>query len=444
MTISEALSAEAPGVSVQQAIEEDDWGRMDRRLVFVDNDLERDFRATERARNLGQARFVLLLALGIELAFAALDPWTLPAAGMTFVIWRTTILTLSLLALLALTYAPFFQTRWPLLMSLAVHFMTLAMALTNVMVDVPVLYLSGFMLLVLASYLIVPLIFDYCVGTVTTASVVYLVLTSFADVVDAKYIGMLAAQLVAANVVGIAALYRAERFRRLDHLNARRLNEQRARYHDLLTSILPAAVAERLQRGETVVDEHSDVTVLFADIVGFTAMAARSRPDQILDLLNRLFAAFDEITARHGLEKIKTIGDSYMVAGGVSGDSGAHAPAMADLALAMQDAAAQVNDPDGQPVRIRIGIHVGGLTAGVIGQRRFMYDLWGDTVNIASRMQSLGEPDRIQVSDDMRQRLDASYQLDPRGKIEVKGRGEMSTWYLLGGNAPKAVEEDRP
>ncbi|MBC8239214.1 MAG: adenylate/guanylate cyclase domain-containing protein, partial [Alphaproteobacteria bacterium] len=210
------------------------------------------------------------------------------------------------------------------------------------------------------------------------------------------------------------------------------MKDQGAHYHELLTSILPAPVANRLQRGETVVDEYTDATVLFADIVGFTALTARCRPDQTLALLNQLFTSFDALTAQYGLEKIKTIGDSYMVAGGVSSDRTEHVPAMADLALAMQQAASQVHDPDGQSVHLRIGIHVGDLTAGVIGRRRFMYDLWGDTVNIASRMQSLGEPDHIQISDDLRQRLDSRYEIAPRGEIEVKGKGAMATWYLLG------------
>lgn len=429
------------GTAMSRPSDDADWGRMGRRLVFVDKTLEAEFRAAERNRNLGQARFVLWLALAIELAFAAIDPWVLPASGMTFVLVRTIVLTLCLILLLALTYLPFFRTRWPLLMYLAVHAMTITAGLTNVMVEVPVLYLSGIMLLVLASYLVVPLIFEYCIGTVLTASLVYLVFTAFAEVADGQLLGMLATQLAAANVVGIAALHRAERLRRQDHLNARRLEDQRARYHELLTSILPAPVAERLQRGETVVDEYADATVLFADIVGFTALAARCRPDQTLALLNQLFASFDALTAEYGLEKIKTIGDSYMVAGGVSSDRAEHLPAMADLALAMQQAAGQVHDPDGNPVRLRIGIHVGGLTAGVIGRQRFMYDLWGDTVNIASRMQTLGEPDRIQVSDQLRQRLDVRYQLAPRGEIAVKGKGKMSTWYLLGRTKAAAEKE---
>lgn len=149
-------------------------------------------------------------------------------------------------------------------------------------------------------------------------------------------------------------------------------------------------------------------------------------------MLNKLFDKFDALTADFGLEKIKTVGDSYMVAGGVFGNQVEYLSAMADLAFAMQKAAADIHDPDGNALHLRIGIHVGGLTAGVIGQRRFIYDLWGDTVNTASRMQTLGEPDRIQVSDDVRRRLDARYDLSPRGEIEVKGKGQTATWYLLG------------
>ncbi len=420
------------GQAVTATEDDGNWGRMSRRLIFLDNELERDFRSAERSGNLGQARFVLWLALIILAIFAVSDTFVLPADAMTFVAWRAGLLSLVLVILLAGTYAPFFRTRWPGLMALAVLSMTIAAGLTNALVDVPMLYPSGFMLLILAGYLVVPLIFAYCIGTMTAATVIYLIFTSFTEVADDGILAQYALQMLMANVIGIAALHRSERIRRMEHLNARRLDEQRLRYRELLTSILPEPVADRLQRGETVVDEYADATVLFADIVGFTALAARFRPDQILDLLNRIFARFDDLTADHGLEKIKTIGDSYMAAGGVFGDQSEYLPAMADLALAMQRAASQIDDPDGQPLHLRIGIHVGGLTAGVIGQRRFMYDLWGDTVNTASRMQTLGEPDRIQVSDDVRQRLDARYRLAPRGEIAVKGKGQMATWYLLG------------
>ncbi|MBT4487998.1 MAG: hypothetical protein HOC72_10695 [Rhodospirillaceae bacterium] len=424
MTDNQAVAAE----------EDTNWGAMSRRLIFLDKDLEWDFRTAERSRNLGQARFVLWLALGIELFFTATDVLVLHADDMDVVVWRATILTLVLVILLAFTYAPFFRTRWPLLMSLTVHALTISTGLTNVLADVPTSYLSGFMLVILASYLVVPLIFAYCIGTVTTATVVFLIIMAFSDAVDGEILGQLTLQMVVANVIGIAALHRSERIRRQEHLNRRRLDEQRQRYHELLTSILPAPVADRLQRGETVVDEYADAIVLFADIVGFTAIAARFPPDQILAMLNRIFEKFDALTAEHGLEKIKTIGDSYMVAGGVSGEQAEYLPATADLALAMQRAAGEITTPDGVPLHLRIGIHVGGLTAGVIGQRRFMYDLWGDTVNTASRMQTMGEPDRIQVSDDVRQRLDARYELTPHGEIDIKGKGQMSTWYLLGRN----------
>ena len=444
MTVSEASAMAIAIAAPLPADHSDDvnWGRMGRDLVFVDQDLEAGFRAAERNRNLSQARFVIWLALAVEVVFAATGPWLLPDGGLAVVLICSVPLTLFLLLLLRLTHAAYFRTRWPMLMTAGVYGLTLAAGLTNVLIEVPTLYLSGFMLLVLSAYLVIPLIFTYCISTVLVASLVYLAITAFSDAVDGELLGTIAAQLVAANAVGIAALRRAERLRRLDYLRDRRLDQQRARYHDLLTSILPAPVADRLERGESVVDEYADATVLFADIVGFTALAARCRADEILDLLNRLFASFDTLTAQYGLEKIKTIGDSYMVAGGVTGRGRPHLPAMADLALAMQRAAAQIRDPDGRPVHLRIGIHVGGLTAGVIGRRRFMYDLWGDTVNIASRMQTLGEPDRIQISDDLRQRLDSRYEIAPRGEIEVKGKGAMATWYLLGRKDEAADEED--
>ncbi|MDP6564771.1 MAG: adenylate/guanylate cyclase domain-containing protein [Alphaproteobacteria bacterium] len=425
-----------------KSAEPDQQALLDRhRLVFLDNKLEGEFRAAERGRNLGQARFVLWLSLGIELAFASLDPLVLEAPPIGFLIARTGGLTLFLVLSLALTYTEFFRTRWPALMSAAVYAFTIAMGASNVAINPPSLYLAGFNLLILAGYLVVPLIFSYCIGTLSTATVIYLVITAFADSVDGEMLVMLTAQFVAANIIGIAALYRSERFRRFDHLNAKQLAEERARYRELLTSILPTAVADRLQRGEVVVDQFSDATVLFADIVGFTSIASRHPPDQVVEMLNQVFSAFDELVARHHLEKIKTIGDAYMVAGGVPTDQPTHVSEMAELALEMRAAVARLRDPDGNPLRVRIGIHNGGLTAGVIGDSRFLYDLWGDTVNTASRMETLGEPDRIQISDDVRRRLDGGYRFAARGDIEVKGKGRMATWYLEGRQDEVTAEE---
>jgi class 3 adenylate cyclase len=205
------------------------------------------------------------------------------------------------------------------------------------------------------------------------------------------------------------------------------------RSEDLLLNILPASIAHRLKlRGGTIADGFAGVTVLFGDLVGFTRMSARLPPEQIVGMLNDLFCRFDDVAGSLGLEKIKTIGDCYMVAGGLPDPLPDHAERVAEMALAMQSIVAEIAARTGEPLILRIGIHTGPVVAGVIGKRKFIYDLWGDTVNIASRMESHGIPGAIQLSAASRQLLDGAYQLRHRGTIEVKGKGEMETWLLEG------------
>jgi class 3 adenylate cyclase len=214
------------------------------------------------------------------------------------------------------------------------------------------------------------------------------------------------------------------------------------RSEQLLLNILPASIAQRLKLGRgTIADGLPGVTVLFADIVGFTRLAARLPPEQIVELLNDLFCRFDDLADRLGLEKIKTIGDCYMAAGGVPEPRIDHAERIADMALAMLDIVAEIAHRTGEPLSIRIGIHSGPVVAGVIGKRKFIYDLWGDTVNTASRMESHGVPGAIQVTAATRQLLDPSYRLHHRGTIEVKGKGAMETWLLDGRRDAAAAAE---
>jgi adenylate cyclase len=172
------------------------------------------------------------------------------------------------------------------------------------------------------------------------------------------------------------------------------------------------------------------VTVLFADIVGFTSLSARTSPQQLVGLLNQIFSRFDRLAEQHGLEKIKTIGDAYMVVGGLPHPSEDHAIAVADMAIDMQKAINQFNIETGEAFSIRIGMNTGAVVAGVIGLRKFIYDLWGDTVNIASRMESHGVAGGIQVTETTYLRLVETHHFEPRGVIEVKGRGEMMTYWL--------------
>jgi class 3 adenylate cyclase len=215
----------------------------------------------------------------------------------------------------------------------------------------------------------------------------------------------------------------------------RALALEQERSERLLLNVLPAPIAERLKQGEGVIaDAFPDVTVLFADLVDFTRRSQRTSPAQVVAALNELFSAFDRLAQRHGLEKIKTIGDAYMVAGGLPDPRPDHAQAVAEMALAMQTEVARRTDPSGQPLAVRIGIDTGPVEAGVIGTSKFSYDLWGDTVNTASRMESHGIPGCIQVTARTYQRLRVGYRFRRRGPISVRGKGEMVTYFLLGRN----------
>jgi len=226
-----------------------------------------------------------------------------------------------------------------------------------------------------------------------------------------------------------------ERERAIEALDRehRLLQVERNKSERLLLNVLPGPIAARLkEREEVIADAFPEVTVLFADIVGFTAHAERTAPDRIVQMLNELFSEFDLLAEAQGLEKIKTIGDAYMVAGGLPEPIPDHASAVVEMALGMLDQAAARRMPDGEPVSLRIGIDSGPVVAGVIGRRKFIYDLWGDTVNIASRMESHGVPGRIQVTERTKELLCDRYTFEPRGRIEVKGKGEMATYFLTG------------
>jgi class 3 adenylate cyclase len=213
----------------------------------------------------------------------------------------------------------------------------------------------------------------------------------------------------------------------------RLLEAERARSERLLADMLPEPIAERLKRREGVIaDAFGEVTVLFADIVEFTAHAERSPPEATVALLNDLFSRFDALVEARGLEKIKTVGDAYMVAGGLPDPMADHAGAVAELALEMLEVAVHRRFPDGGPVRLRVGIGSGPVVAGVIGRRRFSYDLWGDTVNTASRMETTGVPGCVQVTQRTRDLLGERYRFQQRGQLEVKGKGRMTTYLLSG------------
>ena len=215
----------------------------------------------------------------------------------------------------------------------------------------------------------------------------------------------------------------------------RALRLEQEKSERLLLNVLPAPIAARLKQTDGVIaDAFGEVTVLFADIVDFTRRSERIAPEQVVQALNDLFSVFDQLARQRGLEKIKTIGDAYMVAGGLPDPRPDHAQAVAEMALAMRDEVARRTDPGGQPLAVRIGIDTGPVVAGVIGTSKFSYDLWGDTVNTASRMESEGVAGCIQVTACTYERLRDGYRFERRGPIPVKGKGEIVTYLLVGRN----------
>ena len=211
------------------------------------------------------------------------------------------------------------------------------------------------------------------------------------------------------------------------------LRREREKSERLLLNILPETIAARLKDGEaTIAESFPTVTVLFADLCGFTEFSQHAEPRQLVAMLDEIFSAFDHLAHAYGVEKIKTIGDAYMAVAGLPVPRADHAAAVADMALGMLDAFRRVMNTRSLALEVRIGIHSGPVVAGVIGRHKFTYDLWGDTVNSASRMESHGEPSRIHVSQATRDLLGKAYRFADRGEITIKGKGPMPTSFLLG------------
>ncbi|MEO0491074.1 MAG: adenylate/guanylate cyclase domain-containing protein, partial [Cyanobacteria bacterium J06659_2] len=211
------------------------------------------------------------------------------------------------------------------------------------------------------------------------------------------------------------------------------LRREKYKSEKLLLNILPQAVVDQLKQFQgSLAERFDDATILFADIVNFTPLAAQVTPLELVQLLNQIFSTFDRLAEEHGLEKIKTIGDAYMVVGGLPVPNDNHIEAVINMAIAMQAAIQTFTRADGQPLQLRIGINTGAVVAGVIGIKKFSYDLWGDAVNVASRMESQGVPGKIQVTETTYQRLKHKYYFTPAGEVTIKGKGQMRTYHLAG------------
>jgi class 3 adenylate cyclase len=405
-------------------------------LHFRDAAMEARFREAEGARSLRILRFamlagiVLVVAMGVAIdlftsrelrGIESMTMFTLPAAAL-------------LLVGLAGTFAaPVQRHAQAAVVVLSVLF---AAAVVWGLRRLPIEFVThrGFMLLLLHLFTVHSLLrlrFLPAALAGALSIVVYGGLLAPSGILRTPDLARHVFWLCAANVWGMLICYQLDSSARRDFAARAALDLERARSEGLLLNILPAAVATRLKDSREPIADHSDdVTVLFADIVGFTPLAARKQPAELVALLDRVFTEFDALARTHGLEKIKTIGDAYMAAAGLPEAQPDHALRAARMAVAMVDALRRVAADTGEALHLRVGLHSGPVVAGVIGRSKFSYDLWGDTVNTASRMEATGVADRVQCSEATAAALGAALALEARGAIEVKGKGTMETFLL--------------
>jgi class 3 adenylate cyclase len=376
-------------------------------------------------------RLAIVVAVVVYVAFAWLDVWMAPDLSAVFLTIRILVAAVFGLALAA-TFAPVRLTVREVFVCIAVmaaaagilRMMTLATAV------VAVRYFAGLLLVILAAHSMFRLRFQ--TATLVSLLVVAAWMAWMFRQEDTQWWEYLNSQffLMAAIVLGTFASYSIERFSRREWLAHREAEEERARSERVLLNVLPEAIAERLKAEDgPIADAFSEATIMFVDLVDFTNLSSSLDPRRLVGLLNRLFTEFDRIAEEYAIEKIGTSGDSYMAVAGVPLPVPDHASRIADAALAIRD---RVATREGDiEVEVRIGIATGPVVAGVIGEKKLYYDLWGMPVTIASRMQAHGLPGEIQVTRAVKELLEDRYRFEERGAIDVKGVGEMRTWLLM-------------
>ncbi len=413
-------------------------------LAFGDSRQERAFCREHDAIAVRQLRYgasflaaLAMLSSFIELSFEPL------AAVTNRLLWLRFAVALPILVgIAAATYLRFFQRhiQWVTIAGIQAFCWFYALpALLALPREVLPLLLFLWVMVLSASQMTTRLRGRWSVASalgVTAASLTTLVLARPSYVASAIFAYVHLTTLALVLYTG----WRQERSWRREFVTRAQLADERRKAEELLLHILPRQIAERLKHSSCAIADGIDsATVLFSDIVGFTDLAARTSPVELLSDLDELVSSFDDLAESLGLEKIKTIGDSYMVAGGLPEPAADHACAVAEMALGMRAALAAFNVRRGKAWQLRIGLHCGPVVAGVIGKHKFIYDLWGDTVNVASRMESHGQAGAIQVSESAWELLHERYELQERGSIAIKGKGHMRTWWLVGRRVDSAA-----
>jgi len=411
-------------------------------------DLEAAFTEDHFVRSLAFIRFAITLAIVLYAAFGVLDLFIVPAEAGSIWLIRYAIVCPVFLATLGLTFTHWFKpVAQPILSALAALCglgVVAMVAIANP--SASALYYAGLLLVIPWAYRVLRLRFLYATAAAATILVAYDVVAIWVKHTPPDVLVNNNFFFVSSVIVGMAAGYTIERSMRAEFLQRRLIDRERDRSDALLLNILPQAIIDRLKaRGEAgsqrrLAEALDEVTVLFADAVGFTEQAGKTQADDLVTALDGLFSRFDALAERYGLEKIKTVGDAYMAVAGAPEPHPDHAAAAADMALTIIEELEDAGWPSGDPLLVRVGIASRPAGAGVIGQRKFAYDLSGDTVNLASRLQSHGRPGRILASESVVAHLKARYEFGPRLLVELKGKGPTQARFLLSRGGASRLE----
>ena len=408
------------------------------RLRFSDPYLESAFRADQFRHNLGNIRFAFLAGIALWVSWGLLlNPRMLALSDQRIdALMRFGIFIPMLVVGLVLTFPPLFARIWEwTAVAIAVATLLVWVFYVSQVFTLPAEYgYVGVILITAFSYTLLRLRFIFVVLITVVGIASYLPYALTASYIVPVSVVLATLYLVSFGTLGGLAAYRMERFTRDLFLRERQLDQERARSDGLLLNILPQAIVEQLKTSPSgrIAQAFDQVSVVFADAVGSTEQAARSTPEEFADSLDELFRTFDLIADRHRLEKIKTIGDAYMAVAGAPVPIRDHAEAAVAMALDILAEAGTIRWPSGDPIVVRVGVASGPAVAGVIGVRKFAYDLWGDTVNLASRLEQYGDPGHALVSESTASQLADRFDFAPTRVMDVKGKGPIPVRVLLG------------
>lgn len=405
-------------------------------------EVEEEFLEDYHLNTVSTTRLALFLGLILFSLFGILDLYAVPISKNIVWFIRYAIVAPIIIFVIIVSYIDFFQKHVQLLMGIVVAISGLGIvAMISITREAEFgnrFYFTGLILVSMWGYSLSRLRFWYAI----IANLLIMAGYEFASIAMKHLLdtetGIVIFTMhnfffVGGNIIGMFASYALERYTRRDFIQKYTIQAQRDQADKLLYNVLPERIAEQLKHGtETIAEEFSSATVLFADIVNFTPISARYAPHEVVDMLDELFSNFDELVDKYAVEKIQVAGDGYMVAAGVPTPRPDHATVLAQLALDMLDCVKHEKFLDGKhPIEIRIGLNSGSLLGGVIGRKKYFYALWGDTVNTASRMESHGFRGKIQITRATYELVKDEFECEYVGVIPVKGKGEMDVWHLI-------------